>query len=202
MVNLARPGSDAPLAAGPLVVIASLLLAAFAAGITSVGIADDRAVPVAADLTPGRIIPAPTYAAPDGCPARGWSVGEYLPRACMTGYDLTAGSAALGLEAPSDAPGCAVIGTRGRMCLRHRHWVRVGPDAAFVAAPSGAAGKILAVARGRFEGERPEAVAGDWRAMPADYRAAMTRSFLIMPLLCLGLAAALAAPGVARRRRT
>jgi hypothetical protein len=95
------------------------------------------------DLAQGAIFDAGAYEAPPGCPQRLWSVGEYLPRACLreNTFGLTAGH--LGLEPLEN----------GHRQINWRHtriWVRHGSDALGVVCAWRAACRVLTVVDNRF----------------------------------------------------
>lgn len=95
-----------------------LLLGALALGLLFYGHFEPLVVQ---DQMAARQLTAPGFAVPPGCPARRWSGGEYMPRACTDGPGRIDRPETYGLP--------RTTGYRHRQVL---HWVRSGPDALIV----------------------------------------------------------------------
>lgn len=147
----------------------------------------DRLTPLPADLTPGAQLVLPPQRPPRGCPARSWSVGEYLPKACIAEASVGAALAEqAGLEPPQHVG--KATGRRKWSSFRQRIWVRAGDDALLVTRPADAAGRILYVAANRFGGQTSDAASQDdrsFRRPPADYIFRSASELLGVPLVGL-----------------
>lgn len=103
----------------------------------------ERMLPAPHDLTPGLTVSADPYLAPPNCPARRWSVGEYLPRSCLAGNSYRLFVSKLGLEPIEN-------GHRERGWRHSRLWVRAGSDALGVVCAFRADCQVLTVVKNRF----------------------------------------------------
>lgn len=93
------------------------------------------------DLTPGAAYDIGPFVSPKGCePARRTS-GDYIPRACVTGY----------VFAEPERYGLADTPAKRRPPRRY-YWIDSGPDALLVACPMWAACKVERVVEQRFAG--------------------------------------------------
>lgn len=118
-------------------------------------------LPLPRDLAPDTQVDASPYRAPAGCPARIWSVDEFLPKACLTGNTYAATANHVGLEPTLSGPRAAY--------MRHqRLWVRQDADALAVVCAAFADCKVIAVVRNRFSETAP--LAREARAPTVDYR--------------------------------
>lgn len=148
----------------------------------------DRKTPLPRNLAAGFQVAAAPYAPPAGCPSRQWMEGDYLPVACFAGQriDHEYGEQ-IGLERP-----LFVGKTKGRRKwrgFRQREWVRAGGDALLLTRPKDASGKILYIARGRFEGSTSafKSEGQDYRKPPADYIVRSAVNLAFVPIAVLGV---------------
>jgi hypothetical protein len=148
----------------------------------------DTVTPIPRDLAPGRQFTVTDYATPMGCPPRVWAVGEYLPLACILHHRIDhASGEAVGLETPLFVG--KLSGRRSWWGFRQREWVRVGADAVLVTRPKNASGRILYLARNRFEAEHSThpnpRLSQTFRNPPMDYLLSASVDLLFVPGLVL-----------------
>lgn len=174
------------------VLVTTIVLASTSAYGLARQLVADKTLAMPRDLRPGLLIEAPPYAPPEGCQVRDWKIGEFLPSACYVDQEVPlAYLAGYGLERPQN-----VYWRTRRHHFRplpnylERFWVRVGPDAVLVSAPSGASGQILTVVRDRFTGVDIFAMAAataadarDYAAPPADYVRNVRRGLWTAPIV-------------------
>lgn len=157
-------------------VIATIVLIGAAILLPFSQVFDARDLTLPHDLQPGLRAEAPPYAPPEGCQVRDWQVGEYLPADCYPQSIIPLRYLpAYGLEEPQNIYRHRRHSSYAPIYLE-RFWVRVGPDALLVSAPSYHSGKILMAVRGRFPGVDTFALAAatggdarDYGQPPPDY---------------------------------
>lgn len=157
----------------------------------------DASLSLPRDLQPGLRVPGPIYAPPEGCQVRDWKVGEFLSSTCYVDQEIPRRLlAGYGLEAPSNVYWPVRHHLRMAPNYLERFWVRVGPDAVLVSAPSRRSGRILLIVRDRFPKVDTFAMAAataadarDYASPPPDYVRQVRRNLWTAPLVALAMTA-------------